>query len=53
MEHVVHGVALGIHRDLGDQADAAVFGDDHIALIGLQLPCQYLEKGGFPRAVPA
>ncbi len=53
MEDVLHGIALRIDRDLGDQADTAVFGDHHAALVGLQLAGEDLKKGGFTCAVAA
>ena len=53
MEDVLHGIARRIDRDLGDQADAAVFGDGDAALVGLQLAGEDPEEGGFARAVAA
>ena len=53
VQNVVHRVPLGIHGDLGDEAQAAVFGDHHLALVGLQLPGENPEEGGLPRAVSA
>ena len=43
VQHVLHRVARGVDGDLGNEADAAVFGDHHLALVGLQLPGEDLE----------
>ncbi len=53
MQHVVHGEALGIHGNLGNQAHAAVFGYDHAALVRLQFSGQNPEQRGFSGAVSA
>ena len=38
---------------MGDQPHTAVFGDDDIALVGVQLSGKELEEGRFPCAVSA
>ena len=53
LEHVLHGEAHRVHWDLGDQAQPPSAGNDHIALVGLQLPGENAEEGGLARAVAA
>ena len=53
VEHIVHGVALRVDGDLGNEADAAVFCDDDVALVGFQLSGEDFEEGGFSGSIPA
>ena len=52
-QHILHRVARGIHRDLGDEAHAAAGADGDRSLIIVQFSGQNLEKGGFSRAIAA
>ena len=53
VQHVLHGEAHGVHRDLGDKPQAAALGDDHIPLVIVQLPGEDFEQGRLSRAVTA
>ena len=53
VQHVLHGEAHGVHRDLGDEPQAAALGDDHIPLVVVQLPGEDLKEGRLSRAVTA
>ena len=51
LQHILHRKARRIDRDLGDKAHAAARGDDHIALVIVQLAGEDAEKGGLSGAV--
>ena len=53
VQHVLHCVAHREHGDLGDEPQAAAPGDDHLPLVGLQLPGEDAEEGGLAGAVAA
>ena len=53
IQHILHSEAHRVHRDLGDESQAAALGDDHIPLVVVQLPGEDLEQGGLSRAVTA
>ena len=52
-QHILHRVAGGVDRDLGDEAHPPALADDHAALVIVQLAGQYLEQGGLSGAVAA
>ena len=53
VQHVPDGVALRVHRDLGDQTDPLVRGDGDGPLVRVHLPGHHAEDGGLARPVPA
>jgi hypothetical protein len=53
LEHVLHREAHRVYGDLGDEAQPPVPGDDHVPLVGVQLPGEDAEEGGLARAVAA
>ena len=52
-KHILHGVALREHRNLGNQAKTLVGVDVHLPLVVVQLPGEDAKQGGFAAAVPS
>ena len=52
-QHHLHRIALGVHRDLGDEPHPLARGHRHLALVGLQLSGEDTEEGGLARSVLA
>ena len=53
VQHIPHGVAPGVDRDLGDQPQTLAGGDGDGPLVRVHLPGHHAENGGLARAVPA
>ena len=53
VDHILHGVALGIDGDLGDEAQALARSDHHLALVVVHHARKDAQQGGLAAAVGA
>ena len=53
VQYILHRVAGGVDRDLGDQAHPLVRGQDHLPLVPVQLAGEDAQQGGLAAAVLA
>ena len=53
VQHVLHRVAVGVDRDLGNEPHPAALGQRDGAAVGDDLPADHPKEGGFARAVVA